>query len=83
MACPRSMRMPMVSIAYMRVSMGDWGMLVFMGMPEGLIGVDAVELLRAVLVLVMQIACYWVMAMAMAMAQRMMVMPVAVLFPQQ
>ena len=77
------MWMPVVHIAHMRVCMGGWGMLVFMGMPEGVIGVDTVELLRSVLVLVVEIACCWVMAVAMVMAQRMMVMPVAVLFPQQ
>ena len=75
--------MPVVNITHMRVCMGGWGMLVFMGMPEGVIGVDTVELLRGVLVLVVQIACCWVMAVAMVMAQRMMVMQVAVLFPEQ
>ena len=58
-------------------------MLVFMGVPEGVIGVDTVELLWAVLVLVVEIVCCWVMAVAMVMAQRMMLMPVAVLFPEQ
>ena len=77
------MWMPVVNIAHMRVCMGGLGMLVFMGMPEGVIGVHPLELLRPVLVLVVEIACCWVMAVAMVVAQRMMLMPVAVFFPQQ
>ena len=83
MACPRSMWMPVVNIAHVRVCMGGWGMLMFMGMPEGVISVDTVELLQAVLVIVVEITCGGVMAMAMVVAQRMMLMPVAVHFPQQ
>jgi len=75
--------MPVMDIAHMRMGMSGGWMAVFMGVPVGAIGVDPFQLLQSVIVLVMEIASPWVVAMAVGMAQCLMVMPVAVLLPEQ
>ena len=49
------MWMPVVNIAHMRVCMGGLGMLVFMGMPEGVIGGQTLQLFRGVVVVVLML----------------------------
>lgn len=77
------MRMPVMGIAHMRMGMSGGCMVVFMGMPEGAISLDPFQLLRAVVMLVMQITTAGVVAVPVVVAQRLVMMPVAVLLPEQ
>lgn len=75
--------MPVVGVAHMRVGMLQFLMEVLVGMPEGAIGGQTVEILRRMLVLMMGIATAWIVAVAMGVLQRLMPMQVAVLLTQQ
>ena len=79
--------MPMVSVAHMRVGMLDLPVVVLMGMPEGAISGEPLQILGCVVMLVMGIATALLSArivpVAMGMQQRFMAMPVAVLLQQQ
>jgi hypothetical protein len=62
--------MSVMTVADMGMRMSCGGVRVFMGMPEGAIGIDPFQLLRAVVVLVMKITSGRVVAMAVGMTQR-------------
>jgi hypothetical protein len=71
----------------MGVGMVHLPVAVLMGVPEGAIGEESLQLLGRMIVLVMGIATAllstWTMAVAMGMLHRFVAMPVAVLFAQQ
>ena len=75
--------MSVMGITDMGMGMRGWCMAVFMGVPIGAIGVDPFQLLRAVVMLVMQITTAGVVAVPVVVAQRLVMMPVAVLLPEQ
>ena len=75
--------MSVMGITDMGMGVSGWCMAVFMGVPIGAIGVDPFQLLQAVLVFVMEVAVAGIVAMAVGMAQGLMVMPMAVLLPEQ
>ena len=75
--------MPMVGVAHVRMAMLQLPMAVLMGMPEGVLAGQTLQLFRGVIVLVVRIATAGIVAMAMGMQQRFVAMPVAVLLAQQ
>ena len=75
--------MPMVGVADVGVGVLQLAMAVLMGMPEGVIAGQTLQLFRGVIVLVVGIATAGIVAMAMGMVQASMAMPVAVLLEQQ
>ena len=78
-----AMAMAMVSITHMRVCMLQLVVPMLMGMPEGLIGRDTFQVFGLMAMLVMGIATARIVPVSMGMTQHVMVMPVAVLLPQQ
>jgi hypothetical protein len=77
------MPMPVMGITHVRMGMLQRPMPMLMGMPEGLISTNTFKLLGCMDVLVMGIAALRIVPMAMGMTQNVVVMPVAVLLPQQ
>ena len=75
--------MPMVGIADVRMAMLQHPMTVLMGMPEGAIGGEPLQVLGRVLVLVMGNATAWIVSVAVGMMQSLMAMNVTVLLAQQ
>lgn len=73
----------MVGVAHVRMAMLQLPMAVLMGMPEGVIAGQTLQLFLGVIVLVVRIATAGIVAMAMGMKQRVVAMPVAVLLEQQ
>ncbi len=75
--------MPVVGVAHMRVGVIQLLMAMFMSVPEGAIRGMPSQILWRVLVFVMEVAVAGIVAMAVGMAKGLMVMPVAVLLPEQ
>ena len=75
--------MAVMGVAHMRVGMLQLPVAVLMGMPEGAVTGQALQVVGGVVVLVMGIATMGIMAVAMGMAQGIVAMPVAVLLQQQ
>ena len=76
------MPMPVMGITHVRMGMLQRPVTMLMGMPEGLISTNTFKLLGFMDVLVMGIAAVRIVSVAMVMTQNVVVMPVAVLFPQ-
>ena len=78
-----SMPMAVMGITDMRVCMFQLVVPMLMGMPEGLIGRDTFQVFGLMAMLVMGIATARIVPVTMGVTQHVMVMPVAVLLPQQ
>ena len=76
------MPMPVMGITHVRMGMLQLPVTMLMGMPEGLISTNTFKLLGCMDVLVMGIAALRIVPVAMGMTHNVVVMPVAVLFPQ-
>lgn len=75
--------MAVMGVAHMGVTMLERLVAVLMGMPEGAISGEALQIGRGMVVLVMGIAITGIVAVAMGMTQPLVAMPVAVLLAQQ
>jgi len=75
--------MAVMGVAHMRVGMLQVPVAMLMGMPEGAVAGQTLQLCRGVIVLVMGIAMAGIVAVAMSMTQALVAMPVAVLLEQQ
>lgn len=75
--------MAVMGVAHMRVGMLQVPVAMLMGMPEGAVAGQALQVVGGVVVLVMGIATMGIMAVAMGMVQEFVAMPVAVLLAQQ
>jgi len=75
--------MAVMGVAHMRVGMLQVPVAVLVGMPEGAVAGQALQVVGGVVVLVMEIATMGIVAVAMGMTQALVAMPVAVLIAQQ